>query len=99
MTHAAYSAPEVDIYLTATADISEASPALEDVPFKASSGSISVAPGTYTISVTVANTKDVAIGPLEVTLDAAGIYGVAAVDNVGGGAPFSVILLDDFTVM
>ena len=71
----------------------------EDVPFKASSGSISVTPGTYTISVTVANTKDVAIGPLEVTLDAAGIYGVAAVDNVGGGAPFSVILLDDFIVM
>jgi hypothetical protein len=99
VTHAAYSAPEVDIYLTATADISEATPALEDVPFKASSGSISVAPGTYIISVTVANTKDVAIGPLEVTLDASGVYGVAAVDNVGGGAPFSVILLDDFTVM
>ncbi|MCW3173158.1 DUF4397 domain-containing protein [Shewanella subflava] len=99
VTHAAYSAPEVDIYLTATADISEATPALEDVPFKASSGSISVTPGTYTINVTVANTKDVAIGPLEVTLDASGVYGVAAVDNVGGGAPFSVILLDDFTVM
>ncbi|QIR15563.1 DUF4397 domain-containing protein [Shewanella aestuarii] len=99
VTHAAYSAPEVDIYLTATADISEATPALEDVPFKASSGSLSVAPGTYTISVTVANTKDVAIGPLEVTLEAAGVYGVAAVDNVGGGAPFNVILLDDFTVM
>ncbi|WP_434952827.1 DUF4397 domain-containing protein [Shewanella sp. HL-SH4] len=99
VTHAAYSAPEVDIYLTASADISEATPALEDVPFKASSGSISVVPGTYTISVTVANTKDVAIGPLEVTLDASGVYGVAAVDNIGGGAPFGVILLDDFTVM
>ncbi|MCL1141232.1 DUF4397 domain-containing protein [Shewanella gaetbuli] len=99
VTHAAYSAPEVDIYLTASADISEATPALEDVPFKASSGSISVAPGTYTISVTVANTKTVAIGPLEVTLDASGVYGVAAVDNMGGGAPFGVILLDDFTVM
>lgn len=99
VTHAAYSAPEVDIYLTETADISEATPALTDVPFKASSGSISVAPGTYTISVAVAGTKDVAIGPLEVMLDAGGIYGVAAVDNMGGGAPFGVILLDDFTAM
>jgi hypothetical protein len=99
VTHAAYSAPEVDVYLTSSADISDATPVLEDVPFKVSSGSLSVPPGTYTISVTVANTKDVAIGPLEVTLGASGIYGVAAVDNVGGGAPFGVILLDDFTAM
>lgn len=99
VTHAAYSAPEVDVYLTASADITDATPVLEDVPFKASSGSLSVTPGNYVITVTVANTKDVAIGPLDVTLDASGIYAVAAVDNVDGGSPFGVILLDDFTAM
>lgn len=99
VTHAAYSAPEVDVYLTASADITDATPVLEDVPFKASSGSLSVMPGNYVITVTVANTKDVAIGPLDVTLDASGIYAVAAVDNVDGGAPFGGILLDDFTAM
>jgi hypothetical protein len=99
VTHAAYSAPEVDVYLTESADITDATPVLEDVPFMASSGSIKVTPGTYTISVTVANTKDVAIGPLDVTLNASGIYSVTAVDGVGGGSPFGVILLDDFTAM
>ncbi|GGB50971.1 DUF4397 domain-containing protein [Shewanella inventionis] len=99
VVHAAYSAPEVDVYLTDTADITDATPVLSSVPFKASSGSLSVTPGTYNISVTVAGTKTVAIGPLEVTLDASGVYAVAAVDNVGGGAPFGVILLDDFTAM
>ncbi|NKF51312.1 DUF4397 domain-containing protein [Shewanella sp. WXL01] len=94
--HSAYSAPEVDIYLTDSADISEATPALTSVPFKTASGSLSIAPGNYTISVAVAGTKTVAIGPLDVTLEAGGIYGVAAVDNMGGGAPFGVILLDDF---
>ncbi|WP_445776762.1 DUF4397 domain-containing protein [Shewanella sp.] len=99
VVHAAYSAPEVDVYLTQTADISNATPALSNVPFKASSGSLSVPPGTYYISVTLTGTKTVAIGPLEVSLDASGVYGVAAVDDVGGGAPFGVILLDDFTAM
>ncbi|GGP60857.1 hypothetical protein GCM10009347_28910 [Shewanella algicola] len=99
VVHSAYSAPEVDVYLTETADISDATPALANVAFKAASGSLSVTPGTYNISVTVAGTKTVAIGPLEVTLNANGIYGVAAVDNEAGGAPFGVILLDDFTAM
>ncbi|MBR9729369.1 DUF4397 domain-containing protein [Shewanella intestini] len=97
--HSAYSAPEVDIYLTESSDISAATPALTAVPFKASSGSLSIAPGNYTISVTVAGTKTVAIGPLDVTLEANGLYSVAAVDNMGGGAPFGVILMDDFVAM
>jgi hypothetical protein len=99
VVHAAYSAPEVDVYLTQTADISNATPALSNVPFKARSGSLSVPPGNYYISVTLTGTKTVAIGPLEVSLDASGVYGVAAVDDVGGGAPFGVILLDDFIAM
>ncbi|WP_299804115.1 DUF4397 domain-containing protein [uncultured Shewanella sp.] len=95
VSHAAYSAPNVDIYLTASDDIANATPALSDVPFKASSGSLSVAGGDYVVSVTVAGTKNVAIGPLAISLDSGGIYGVAAVDTDTSGV-FDVILLDDF---
>ncbi|MCL1066013.1 DUF4397 domain-containing protein [Shewanella olleyana] len=94
--HASYSAGNVDVYLTPTADISDASPALTDVPFKAASGSLSIAPGDYTVSVTVTGTKTVAIGPLAVSLAANGIYSVAAVDAENDTSMFSVILMDDF---
>ncbi|WP_299570044.1 DUF4397 domain-containing protein [uncultured Shewanella sp.] len=94
--HASYSAGNVDVYLTPTADISDAAPALSDVPFKAASGSLSIAPGDYTVSVTVTGTKTVAIGPLAVSLAANGIYSVAAVDAENDTSMFSVILMDDF---
>ncbi|MCL1137644.1 DUF4397 domain-containing protein [Shewanella pneumatophori] len=97
VSHAAYSAPNVDVYLTATDDISSATPALTDVPFKASSGSLSVAAGDYVVSVTVTGTKTVAIGPLPITVENGGVYGVAAVDSTTSGA-FDVILLDDFVM-
>ncbi|ARD23695.1 DUF4397 domain-containing protein [Shewanella japonica] len=94
--HASYSAGNVDVYLTPTADISDADPALTDVPFKAASGSLSVAPGDYTVSVTVTGTKTVAIGPLAVSLAGNGLYSVAAVDAENDTSMFSVILMDDF---
>ncbi|MCG9720132.1 DUF4397 domain-containing protein [Shewanella sp. Isolate7] len=96
IAHASYSAGNVDIYLTQDADISSATPALSDVPFMAASGSLSVAPGSYVVSVTPTGSKTVAIGPLDINLAAGGIYGVAAVDAVGGGTPLGVILMDDF---
>ncbi|GIU05769.1 MULTISPECIES: DUF4397 domain-containing protein [unclassified Shewanella] len=98
VSHAAYSAPNVDVYLTATDDIANATPALTDVPFKASSGSLSVPADDYIVSVTVTGTKTVAIGPLPISLENGGIYGVAAVDSTTSGA-FDVILLDDFVAM
>ncbi|WP_144210958.1 DUF4397 domain-containing protein [Shewanella donghaensis] len=94
--HASYSAGNVDVYLTPTADISASDPALTDVPFKAASGSLSVTPGDYTVSVTVTGTKTVAIGPLPVTLAANGLYSVAAVDAKDDNSMFTVILMDDF---
>ncbi|WP_285163310.1 DUF4397 domain-containing protein [Shewanella goraebulensis] len=94
--HASYSAGNVDVYLTPTADISDTAPALSNVPFKAASGSLSIAPGDYTVSVTVTGTKTVAIGPLAVSLAANGIYSVAAVDAENDTSMFSVILMDDF---
>ena len=96
IAHASYSAGNVDIYLTATDDISDATPALSDVAFKATSGALSIAAGDYVVSVTPHDSKTVAIGPLPVSLMASGIYSVAAVDNMGGGAPLGVILMDDF---
>lgn len=96
VTHTSYSAGNVDIYLTATNDISDATPALSDVPFKATSGALSIAAGDYVVSVTPHDSKTVAIGPLAVTLEANGVYSLAAVDNTGGGIPLGVILMDDF---
>ncbi|PKG75379.1 hypothetical protein CXF83_22195 [Shewanella sp. Choline-02u-19] len=97
IAHASYSAGNVDIYLTATDDISDATPALSDVPFMAASGALSITAGDYVVSVTPHDSKTVAIGPLAVSLMAGGIYSVAAVDNIGGGTPLGVILMDDFT--
>ncbi len=96
VAHTSYSAGNVDIYLTATDDISDATPALSDVPFMATSGALSITAGDYVVSVTPHDSKTVAIGPLPVSLMAGGIYSVAAVDNMGGGAPLDVILMDDF---
>ena len=96
VAHASYSAGNVDIYLTPSDDISEAMPALTDVPFMTTSGSLSIAPGDYVVSVTPTGTKTIAIGPLNISLAAGGLYGVAAVDGQGGDAPLGVILMDDF---
>lgn len=96
VAHTSYSAGNVDIYLTVTDDISDATPALSDVPFMATSGALSITAGDYVVSVTPHDSKTVAIGPLPVSLMAGGIYSVAAVDNMGGGVPLGVILMDDF---
>ena len=95
--HGSYSAGNVDVYLTSSADISDAAPTLTDVPFKAASGALSVVPGDYVVTVTPTGDKTAAIGPLDISLAAGGIYSVAAVDAAGGGAPLGVILMDDFT--
>jgi hypothetical protein len=71
---------------------------LEDVDFGGDTGYLSLEPGTYDVSVTLADTKTVAIGPATVTLDAGGVYTAVARDpdvDVGND-PFGLILLDDF---
>lgn len=94
--HASYSAGNVDIYLTPSSDITSATPALSNVPFKATSGSLSVPAGDYVVTVTGTGSKTAAIGPLNVTLAAGNLYSVAAVDAANGGTPLGVILMDDF---
>jgi hypothetical protein len=96
LVHASPSAGNVDIYLTATSSLAGATPVLTNVPFKAESGFLPVAAGSYFVTITPTGTTTPAIGPLAITLANQKIYTAVAVDHVGGGAPLGVITLDDF---
>lgn len=96
LVHGAPSAPPVDIYVTAPgADITAATPTLSNVPFKAASAYLAVDAGSYEIRVVPTGTKTVVIDSGTVALAAGQIRTVIAVDNVGGGAPFGAIVLND----
>jgi len=95
--HLAPGAGLVDIYVTAPgADIGVADPTIAGFEFGAETGYLSLGAGSYDVTVTAAGTKTVAIGPATLALENGGVYTVAARDAAGGGAPFGVILLDDF---
>lgn len=97
IVHGAASAGTVDIYVTAPgAGIANATPAFANVAFRGDTGFVSLAAGTYEVTVVPAGTKTAAIGPASVTVDNAGVYTVIARDAPGGGAPFGVILIDEF---
>lgn len=97
IVHAAPSAPAVDVYVTAPgASIATATPALTNVPFRAESGYLGLAAGSYDVTVTPTGTKTAAIGPATITIANGGVYTAAARDAVGSGPPFGLILLDDF---
>ncbi|MDX5407781.1 MAG: DUF4397 domain-containing protein [Chromatiaceae bacterium] len=94
--HGSTLAGNVDIYVTATEDISEATPAFADVPFKAETGYVSLAAGDYVVTVTPAGSKTAAIGPVTLTLEANSIYTAIARDGEGLTADVGLILMDDF---
>lgn len=94
--HTAASAPAVDVYVTAPgAGISAATPVLTNVPFKAMSNYLSVPAGSYDVAVTVAGTKTVAIEAKGLAIPDGLVATVAALDATGGGAPFSLQVLDE----
>lgn len=94
--HGSSLAGAVDIYLTANSDISAATAALSNVPFKADSGYVQVPAGDYFVTVTPAGSKTAAIGPVAITLDANKLYTAVARDGEGLTAGLGLILLDDF---
>ena len=100
LVHGSPSAGAVDIYVVAPGtDLATATPAFSNVPFLADTGYVSLLAGDYDIVITATGSKTAAIGPLAVSVEAGGIYTAIARDEVGGGGPLGVILLDDFAVL
>lgn len=95
IVHAAPSAGNVDIFVTAPgASIASATPAFTNVPFRAETGYVNLAGGSYAVTVTPTGTKTAAIGPATLTVTDGSVLTAAARDAVGGGAPFGLILLN-----
>jgi hypothetical protein len=94
--HGAPSAPAVDVYITAPgADLSGETPALSGVEFGDVSNYIEAPAGDYQVRVAPTGTTTVVIDSGTLTLAGGQIRTAIAVDAVGGGAPFDLLLLED----
>lgn len=94
--HGAPGAPAVDVYVTAPgADIETALPVLTGVEFGDVGDYLDVPAGDYQVRVTLAGTKVVAIDSGPLTLESGQVRTAIAVDALGGGAPFDLLVLAD----
>ncbi len=94
--HGAPSAPAVDIYVTAPgADLEAETPALSAMEFGDVADYIEAPAGDYQVRVTPAGTKTVVIDSGTLSLASGQVRTAIAVDATGGGAPFSLLLLED----
>jgi hypothetical protein len=97
--HAAPSAPAVDVYWTKPfLALRGQLPVLTGVPFGAASNYLTVPTGRtaqYQARVAVAGTQTVAIDSGRLVLGSQEVRTIIAIDNAGGGAPFSAIVLRD----
>ncbi len=94
IVHGAPSAPTVDVYVTAPgAGLS--SPTLTAVPFTGYSDYLQVPAGDYRVRITPTGTQTVAIDTGTLTIPDGSVLTAIAVDAVGAGAPFDVLLLND----
>jgi Domain of unknown function (DUF4397) len=94
--HGAPGAPVVDVYVTAPgADIETALPVLTGVEFGDVADYLEVPAGDYQVRVTPAGTKVVAIDSGSLTLESGQVRTAIAVDALGGGAPFDLLVLAD----
>ena len=97
IVHGSPAAGPVDLYLVEpSTDITTVDANFTNVAFKAETGYLSVAEGSYDVVVTATGSKTAAIGPAAIDLSNGGIYTIIARDNAGGGAPLGVVLADDF---
>ena len=91
-------AMSVDIYVTAVgADIDALDPTLSAVAFKDNTGYLGLDAGDYDVTVTVAGTKIVAIGPATISVGLGDVFTAIARDPLpgAGAADFGLILLED----
>lgn len=96
LVHGAPSAGLVDIYVTAPgADISAISPTFSNVAFASNTGYNELPAGNYQVRVTAAGSKTVAIDTGTLTLVAGETATAVALDDVGGGSPFSAVVFMD----
>lgn len=95
LTHAHPSVGNVDIYVTADGMIDDVDPNFSDVPFKVSTGFVTLAPGEYNVKITATGTKTVAIDTGMLMLMEGKIYSATAVNNPGG-MPANLVLSDAF---
>lgn len=104
--HAASQVPgadsAVDIYLTPEGtqegDLATLDPTVEDFLYRDISDFLSVAPGTYEVFVTTADTTSAAIGPVTVMLDAGDVTTAIALDDENDiGGSFGLSTVDETT--
>jgi hypothetical protein len=94
--HGAPGAPSVDIYITAPdADLETTIPLLVSVEFGDVADYVEAPAGDYQVRVTPAGTKTVVIDSGTFTLSSGQVRTAIAVDAVGGGAPFDLLVLED----
>ena len=96
IVHASPTAQDVDIYVTAPGtDIGTVEPARAVIPFKANTGYLELAPGSYDVTVTPTGSKTAAIGPATLSFEAGDVLTVVARDEAGGGTPLNVVITND----
>jgi hypothetical protein len=102
IVHAAPSAPDVDIYVTAVgADINNEAPTLSSVPFLANTGYLALPAGDYDVTVTGSGSKLAAIGPATISIANSGVYTAIArdpaanADSAPGSETLGLIVLAD----